>query len=254
MLFKVPLNEVAESSLYPIFAANNKLQIKKLNGKTWLLLQNSPFNPFQENTYLIYDETREAVIIDPGCSNRMENEELLGFIRDNNLQPKHLILTHAHIDHVMGVSAMREAFDLPLTGHPGEQAVLDAVAEYGSGMGLRVEDPGKIDIEIREGDAINFGDTKLIVLDTPGHSPASVSFLIEGENKLIAGDVLFQGSIGRVDLPGGDYHTLMTSIEEKFMVLDDSVIVHAGHGPDTTIGNERRSNLFWLEWLTERKV
>lgn len=202
------------------------------------------FNAFQENTYVLYDETNECIIIDPGCSNRNEEDALVQFISENHLKPVKLVNTHCHIDHVLGNRFVADTYNLPLTSHPGEAETL-FMQDHISGMyGMAYNKSPEITEFLEEGDTLAFGNTEMSVLFTPGHSPASISFYNKDTHDLIAGDVLFQGSIGRTDLPGGDYDTLISHIQNKFMMLPDDVIVYSGHGPSTTIGRERMSNPF----------
>ena len=213
------------------------------------------FSPFAENSYIIYDETKECIIIDPGCYTVEERQTLSDFIRSNALTPVRLINTHCHLDHVFGNRYVAETYQLALEIHEGELPVLEAAPMVAQMYGIpNVQqspdaDPDKF---IQEGDVIEFGNTKLAVLFTPGHSPASVSFYCEEDGFLIGGDVLFQGSIGRTDLPGGDYDTLLQSIINQFMPLPDHVVVYSGHGNPTTIGAERRSNPFITNYIMER--
>lgn len=202
------------------------------------------FNPFQENTYILYDETLECVIVDPGCINKKEQLLLDEFITVNKLRPVRLINTHCHIDHILGNKYVSEKYGLGLEIHQGELEVLrrgELVAEM-------YAIPYEVSLEpvsfIKDGDVINFGSTSLTAIFTPGHSPASLSFLEEKSNILIAGDVLFLESIGRTDLPGGNMDTLLNSIEERLFVLEDDTQVYPGHGPKTTIGHERVNNPF----------
>ncbi len=202
------------------------------------------FNPFQENTYIVYDETKEAIIFDPGCYTKAEEQLLVDFITNHQLQPVRLINTHCHIDHVLGNYFVAEKYGLKLEIHKGELPVLDAVIPYGTMMGLKVEPSPAPEVFLEEGDEVEFGNSKLAVLFTPGHSPASISFYSQASEVLIAGDVLFYESIGRTDLPGGDFATLIKSIKTQFFTLEDQVRVFPGHGPATTIGHERKHNPF----------
>lgn len=208
------------------------------------------FNPFQENTFVLFDESKEAVIIDPGCYAQAEKEILSDFIEKKELKPVRLLNTHCHIDHVLGNKYIAERYHLVLEMHKGEIPVLEAVVQYGSMMGLQVEEspaPGKF---IDENDVIEFGNSKLEIRFTPGHSPASICFYSEADEFIIAGDTLFQGSIGRTDLPGGNMDTLMKSIERELLSLPDDTRVYPGHGPHTTVGAERKSNMFILQYLS----
>ncbi len=203
------------------------------------------FNPFQENTYIVYDDTKECVIFDPGCSTPAEKEQLKTFIASAQLKPVRLINTHCHIDHILGNKFVADTYNLDLEIHEGELVVLQngpMVAQmYGIPYAEHSPMPSKY---IKAGDVIEFGETQLKALFTPGHSPASLSFHCAEHEFVIAGDVLFHGSIGRTDLPGGDFNTLITSIKNKLLVLDDATRIYAGHGPSTTIGFERANNPF----------
>ena len=203
------------------------------------------FNPFQENTYLVYDESGECIIFDPGCYQKEEKEQLAKEIEQRNLRPVRLINTHCHLDHVFGNYFVSNKYDLPLEIHKGEVTVLNAIPMVANRYSIPLPDPmieaGRF---ITEGDIIEFGNTKLEAIFTPGHSPASLSFYCKKDAYLIAGDVLFYGSIGRTDLPGGDFDTLIGSIKQKLFPLGDDVKVYPGHGPSTTIGFEKQSNPF----------
>jgi glyoxylase-like metal-dependent hydrolase (beta-lactamase superfamily II) len=203
-----------------------------------------PFNPFQENTYIVYDETGECIIIDPGCQMSGEKRLLADFIRKSELKPVRLINTHCHLDHVFGNAFVVENFGIPLSIHRGELPVLQSAVVVGAQYGVPCEPSPEPDSYIEDGDEIHFGNSTLRAILTPGHSPASLSFFSEKERFVIAGDVLFLNSIGRTDLPGGDYKTLISSIMNRLMPLGDDVVVYNGHGPSTTIGRERLSNPF----------
>ena len=203
------------------------------------------FNPFLENTYVAYDDTKECIIFDPGCFENSEKLEFDNFIAANELKPVRLINTHCHIDHVFGNKFVSERYGLELEIHKGELPVLQACPQVSKFYGIPYLEespmPGKY---IEEGDVISFGNSKLETLLTPGHSPASLSFFCREENILIAGDVLFRESIGRTDLPGGDHATLIKSIKGKLFPLGDEVKVYPGHGDETTIGWEKVRNPF----------
>ncbi|MCH2042703.1 MAG: MBL fold metallo-hydrolase [Saprospiraceae bacterium] len=212
------------------------------------------FSMFSENTYIVYDETQECVIIDPGCYDKKERDRLAQFIKANELKPVRLLNTHCHIDHIFGNRFVAETYNLELEIHKGELPVLQAfpvVAQmYGIGGIQQSPDASKF---LEEGDQVKFGNTTFDVLLTPGHSPASICFYNKAENFVIAGDVLFERSIGRTDLPGGNYETLMNSIFDKLLPLGDEVIVYPGHGNATSIGLERKSNPFVREEFMRRK-
>jgi hydroxyacylglutathione hydrolase len=201
-------------------------------------------NPFQENTYLIIDKSGDCAIIDPGCYTRDEQTEIKEYISKNQLNPKLLLNTHCHIDHVLGNYFISDTYQLTLQMHRGELPVLKAVETYAESMGIIYKtspDPG---IFLEPGDIVTLGETKLQVLFTPGHSPASICFYNQAEGYIIGGDVLFLDSIGRYDLPGGNLDTLLQSIKEQFFTLPDETLVYPGHGPRTTIGREKKYNPF----------
>jgi glyoxylase-like metal-dependent hydrolase (beta-lactamase superfamily II) len=211
------------------------------------------FNDFLENTYVIWDETHEAVIIDPGCYYENEKEDLKKFIAGKSLKPVLLLNTHCHIDHIFGNKWVKDIYGIDFFTNQKEVVVLNTASGIGKMYGLYVEPSPAPDRFLDEGDEVRFGQSVLKVLFTPGHSPGSISFYASGEKFLVGGDVLFQSSIGRTDLPGGDYETLMQSIFNKVLVLPDEVTVHSGHGPATTIGEERANNPFILEYAQEVK-
>jgi hydroxyacylglutathione hydrolase len=202
------------------------------------------FNPFQENTYVLYDETKECVIIDPGCFDPEEKSELAGFIEEQKLKVQILLNTHCHVDHVLGNYFVKEKYKVKLLIHKNDEPVLKAVTAYAPSYGLFQYDETEPDAFMEEGDIIRFGNQKLEVLFTPGHAPGHVVFYNEKEKILIGGDVLFYNSIGRTDLPGGSHDDLINSIHTKLFALPDNVKVYPGHGPETTIGFEKRTNPF----------
>jgi hydroxyacylglutathione hydrolase len=202
------------------------------------------FNPFQENTYILSDETKECIIIDPGCFSREEKAELKGFIERQELKPIFLINTHAHIDHVLGNDFVFRTYNLLPIMHKLEIPGLLAVPNYAHIYGLNVEPSPEPQQFLHEGNQVKFGNTILDVIYTPGHSAGHISLVSHKEQFVISGDVLFKGSIGRTDLPGGDYDTLITSIKTKLLTLPDGFKVFSGHGPATSIGAERKSNPF----------
>jgi len=203
------------------------------------------FNPFQENTYIVHDETGECVIVDPGCWDKREQEELGSFIEKHGLKPVRLLNTHCHIDHIFGNGFVAETWKLPLEIHRDEVPLLEWAPETAAYFGVPQfkgsPAPGRF---IEANEEIRFGESVLKALFTPGHSPASLSFFCESGRFLLSGDVLFWQSIGRTDLPGGDYATLMNSINHVLMPLGDDVTVYPGHGPATSIGYERDYNPF----------
>lgn len=199
-------------------------------------------NPYQENTYIIYDETGECAIIDPGMYTRPEQDAVVNFIKDNQLKPVLLLNTHCHIDHVLGNRFVFDQYGLKPQFNEGESETLAAVVAYAPAMGFRYDASPIPDTYLPQTGTITFGNTTLELIFAPGHSPASLCFYDKQANMLIGGDVLFRSSIGRTDLPGGDYSTLVKSIEEKLFVLPDDCTVYPGHGPETTIGFEKQHN------------
>ncbi len=202
------------------------------------------FNAFSENTYVLYDDTKECVIFDPGCNSEEERTTLSGFISSNSLTPVKLVNTHCHIDHILGNKFVSEKYNLPLISHEGEKIVLAMGLQVSSMYQIPYDPSPEITETLKEGDELRFGNTTMNVLFTPGHSPASISFYCAEAKIIIAGDVLFKDSIGRTDLPGGDFDTLARSIREKLYTLPDETIVYCGHGPATNIGDEKKGNPF----------
>jgi glyoxylase-like metal-dependent hydrolase (beta-lactamase superfamily II) len=200
------------------------------------------FNPFQENTYVLHDETLECVIIDPGCHNSGEEQELARYIRDENLKPVALINTHPHIDHVLGNNFVYNTYKLRPLIHAAGEVFLKAIAEHGSMFGLEVEEPVLPEKYLEEGEIFSFGNAELEILYTPGHVDGSVCLANHENRFVITGDVLFNGSIGRTDLPTGDFDLLAQSITQKLYSLPDDFVAYPGHGPATTIGDEKFGN------------
>ena len=207
-------------------------------------IQAFEFNPFGENTYVLYDETRECVIVDPGCSDRAEEKELFDFIADQKLKVVSILNTHCHIDHVLGNWAVKTRYGVRLYIHPLDEVVLKAVKAYAPNYGFHNYQEASVDGFLNEGEKITFGNQSLDILFVPGHAPGHVAFYHTQNKVLIGGDVLFLNSIGRTDLPGGNHQTLIDSIRNKLFVLPDDVIVYPGHGPTTSIGFEKRTNPF----------
>jgi hydroxyacylglutathione hydrolase len=207
-------------------------------------IQSFTFNPFSENTYALHDETREAVIIDPGCYEKEEEEELKEFISSNNLSVKLLLNTHCHIDHVLGNDFVKREYQVPFLIHPVEEPVLRSVKAYAPNYGFQNYHELLPDGMIHENQHLTFGNSSLKVLCLPGHSPGHVGFYSPEQKFLVSGDVLFYHSVGRTDLPGGNSETLLSSIHNKLFVLPDEVIVYSGHGPATTLGEEKANNPF----------
>lgn len=207
-------------------------------------IQGFTFNPFQENTYILYDETKECVIIDPGCSNKSEQEELVEFIKSEELKPIKLLNTHCHIDHVLGNTFIAKKYNLKLEIHKEDLQTLHSLPQVSHLYGLNAEASVEPEGFLNEGDKVKFGNSILDIVFTPGHSPGSICFISHQDKFVIGGDVLFYTSIGRTDLPNGDHGTLLASIREKLFTLPDDYVVFPGHGQETAIGFEKEHNPF----------
>ncbi len=204
------------------------------------------FSLFGINTYVVYDPTqKKAAIIDPGMINSEEEQALTRFIDRNNLEVTHIINTHLHIDHAIGVAFAKKHFNVPFLGHKEDQFLGERLRQQAEAFGIneKVED-ASIDTFLKAGDKINIGSGALEVLQVPGHSPGSIALYDRSGDFVITGDALLQGSVGRTDLPGGNGSQLIKSIRDHLLPLPDSTIVYPGHGPATTIGRERAANPF----------
>ncbi len=202
------------------------------------------FNPLAENTYVLSNEKRAAVIIDPGCYFSEEEKILKNYIDEHSLKPVQLLNTHCHLDHVFGNNWVHKNYSLELYIHKDEQPVLEFAPAVATMYGLGFTNYSGAFHYLKEGDEVFLGNDILKVLFTPGHSPASICFYCPAQNFVIGGDVLFNESIGRFDLPGGNEEVLYKSIREKLYVLPDTTIVYPGHGEPTTIGHEKKYNPF----------
>lgn len=203
------------------------------------------FNPVQENTFVLYDEsTGECAIVDPGCFNDAEFEQLKGFISAYDLKPVKLINTHCHFDHIFGVERCRAEWNLKWEAHPGDSFLVSGATSKAAMFGIKIASIQPVDVELQDNSEITFGKVALKAIHVPGHSPGSICLYNEESKTLIAGDVLFRGSIGRTDLEQGDYDTLINGIEAKLMTLPEDVKVYPGHGPSTTIAYEKANNPF----------
>jgi len=210
-----------------------------------MIIKTFTFNPIQENTYLVYDETNEAVIIDAGCVSEIEKRALKNYIEDNELTLKRVLNTHLHFDHQFGNKFLFTTYGIkPEAGKEDEYLLENVIAQTRS-FGMAVDEEAQsLGGYITDNQEIKFGNTTLVALHVPGHSPGHMAFYDQKDGILFAGDVLFRGSIGRTDLPKGDYATLILSITNKLLPLPDSTVVYSGHGPSTTIGFERKNNPF----------
>ena len=209
------------------------------------LIKTFIFSPFSENTYVISDETKEAVIVDPGCLAQDEKEELNAYIQLENLKPVALLQTHAHLDHVFGSAYVKRKYGVKMYLHKKDLPILADVELRCKTWGIPGYEPVEADESLDGGDSFKFGNTKLDVVFVPGHAPGHIAFINREEKYIIGGDCLFKGSIGRTDLPFCSTADLMNSIKTKFFTLPDEFTVYSGHMEETTIGEEKRTNPFF---------
>lgn len=207
-------------------------------------IQSFVFNPFYENTYVLWDDTLEGIVIDPGCFEKYEFEELKEFIESKGINLKAIVNTHAHIDHVLGNYELSQHYDIPIWMPGGEMEVLRAVVAYAPQWGIQNYTHAEPSKMLSEDDTISFGHTELAIIYAPGHSPGHFIYYHKNQDVVIGGDVLFRESIGRSDLPGGNHQQLLDSIRQKLYTLPTETIVYPGHGPQTTIGHEQSHNPF----------
>lgn len=204
-----------------------------------LQIQSFAFNPFSENTYVVFNEDKDAFIIDPGNFSEEETATLLKFISDNGLKVQNILLTHAHIDHVLGLQKVYDQYQVPVLIHPLEQEMLDRNPMDANRFGFFFKPfAGKISY-INENETVTLGNHEFKIIHVPGHSPGSIAFYNEAQKFMISGDVLFEGSIGRTDLYKGNHNQLITNIKTKLLVLHEETKVYNGHGNPTTIGFEK---------------
>lgn len=203
------------------------------------------FNPWQENSYIVYDETKECAIIDAGCFSEQEQNILGSFISDNDLMVKYILNTHLHIDHILGNSFLKKTFNKSPMAHENDEFLIENAKDYASQIGIPLlETPPKVETKLNEGDVLQIGNFKLHVLHVPGHSPGSIAFLNKKRNILFSGDVLFYESIGRTDLIYGNMDALLNGIRRKILTLPEETKVYPGHGPQTTVHHELHHNPF----------
>lgn len=202
------------------------------------------FNPFQENTYIISDDTNECIIIDAGCYTENEESVLVNYITKNKFKVVGLLNTHNHIDHIFGNKFICNKYTIEPRAHKADDILLSTASDYGKMFGVTLQTPPPVKKHINDNDTIKFGESHIKAQHTPGHAPGHLVFVTHDMKHVFTGDVLFKGSIGRTDLPGGDFDTLINSIKEKLMVLNDDVIIYPGHGETSTIGEERKHNMF----------
>jgi len=201
-------------------------------------------NPLGENSYILSDETGECIFIDPGFYYDEEHQEVKEYVTDNRLTPIKITNTHCHFDHIMGVEFVRNEFKIPFFAHAEDVFWVEKAVAQGEMFGFEMKPVAPIDAFLSENEFVEFGNSRLQIIHVPGHSPGHVVFYSEKDKTLIAGDVLFYGSIGRTDLPGGNHETLISNIKNKLLVLPDGTTVFCGHGPETKLGFEKRTNPF----------
>lgn len=210
-----------------------------------------PVNPFQENTIIVSDATGECIIVDAGCYNAQENAALSKYISDHNLTPVMAVNTHGHVDHMLGVNYVKEKYGIPFAIHGKDKFLIESAPTHGAIYGFQVDKVPSVEVDLEGQEELKFGETTFRIIETPGHTPGHIC-LYNPENKLLlTGDTLFRESIGRTDLPGGDYSWIMRSILEQLLPLGDEVKVYPGHGPETTIGHETIYNPFVVEVLND---
>lgn len=209
-----------------------------------LTVDSFTFNPFSENTYLVYNENKECIIIDPGCHNSEEKNLLVQYIGQKGLKPIYIFLTHSHIDHIFGLSAVKSTYGVPILGHPSADEGLKSTNLVAGLYGFAMDDPPCLDQFLNEGDILQLGQDRLEIRFCPGHSPDHLILYAKEAEFAIVGDVIFKESIGRSDLPGGDYNALMASIQQKILTLPSITVLYPGHGAETTIKQEITNNPF----------
>lgn len=229
---------IRDNSKSLIFAKNQLDSVNMIHIKKFV------FNPFQENTYLLYDDTKECILFDPGCFEEHEQKELSQFIDNNGLKPVGLVYTHCHVDHIFGNNFIVETYGLIPEIHIAGIPFLEDGHKQGIAYGFEMDPCGSTDKFIEHGDIIRFGHSELNAVYTPGHADGSLCFINFPQKFVLTGDVLFRDSIGRTDFPTGDFDLLMESIHQQLFTLDDAFTVYSGHGPETTIGYEKVNNPF----------
>lgn len=201
-------------------------------------------NPLQENSFIISDETNECIFIDPGFYYKEEHDEIREYISENNLTPVKITNTHCHFDHIMGVEFVRNEYNIPFHAHIYDEFWVEKAIDQSQMFGFEMKPVQPINSYLQEGEKIKFGNSELLIIHIPGHSPGHVVFYNAENNFLIAGDVLFYGSIGRSDLPGGSHLELVSNIKNKLFILPEETKVYCGHGPETKLGFEKTTNPF----------
>ena len=202
------------------------------------------FNPFQENTYVLFDGTKECVIVDAGCHGPEEQNELADFISSTGLKPVLAINTHGHVDHVLGNAFVKETYNIKIAANPEDLPLFQMASQQALMYGFTIDDVPLIDQNLNDGDEITFGNSTLKVIHTPGHSKGGICLLSSEDGFVLSGDSLFQGSIGRTDLPGGNYDQLISGIKTKLLTLPPNTKVYPGHGNPSSIKWEKENNPF----------
>ena len=208
-------------------------------------LKKFTFNPFQENTYLLYNQDHQGIIIDPGCMDTHEQQELSNFIASNDIRPVKLLNTHAHLDHILGNRFVMERYQIPLSLYSSDFDMFQLAEDSAKLYGIPYEKSPPADSFLKEGDTIKLGDEVLEVIFVPGHAPDHLVFYNRSQSWIIGGDVLFKHSIGRTDLPGGNHEQLIENIRQKIFPMEEEIVIYPGHGPQTTIKEEKANNPFF---------
>lgn len=222
--------------LFPCLEVNNNVRMIKL--------KQFVFNELGVNTYVLYDDSKKCIIVDPGCNTIHHQNKLSTFIEEKQLIPVYIINTHGHFDHVFGNAWAKSTYQCPILMHRDDLHMIEHIDKFAGIFGFEVESSPVPDGFLYDGQRLEFGESSLLVIHVPGHSPGSICLYSEPDHMLISGDVLFNGGIGRTDLPAGNYRLLMTGIHRKLMVLPPETTVWPGHGPRTTIKHEHDTNPF----------
>lgn len=221
------------------------LKAQTHNTEAMISIHTFTFNHFGQNTYLVYDDTKEAAVIDPGCFFEEEKQALLNFLKEKDLKLTKILFTHCHLDHAFGANFVNKQFpDIPIIGHEEENIFITEADKHAQRFGLTMEQPPTLTQYIKHGDTVTVGSSSLLALHVPGHSPGSICFYSEEAGWVVVGDVLFQNSIGRTDLHGGNYEQLISHIKKHLLNLPGNTVVYPGHGPATSIGTEKANNQF----------
>ena len=211
-----------------------------------IFLKTFVFNAFSVNSYLIYNDQKECLLIDAACNSENEFDDLEAYIESNNLKLVALANTHGHMDHLSGLKYFKEKYNVPFYLAEEDEFFIDSAVSHATLFGFQIEQPPHPDRYLKEGEILELGKERIELLKVPGHSPGSIVFHIPDQAILITGDVLFSGSIGRTDLPGGNFTELIEGIKSKLLVLDDKTVIYPGHGPSSLISKEKKENPFLL--------